>query len=447
MRNRFWDKRIPSFIGIIIITIGIGVTTFLVKQGGLVTSKASSSEQPKNVRIANVTDESFTVSYTTDSPTTGTINYGDSVGLGQTALDNLDQSAGKVANKTIHNITTTNLSALTKYYFVIVSGKDTYTNNSSPFEVITGPKIDTPAPKPNPISGKIILPSGESPKEAIAYLTSSNSQIISTPVKSDGTYEFELSKLRTADLGSYVDVQKDSSLKFLFYGDGLSANVSISSANLSEVPVITLSNDYNFDNSNNEILKTFNASTSSFPIFETTSETEDKPSILIPKKNQNFTDTKPSFKGTAVANQDVQITIHSDENIQTTVSADSNGNWTFTPPDGLSPGEHTITIVTRTSSGILQTITQSFVVYAAEGETTPTATPTPTPVSLTSTTLTPTPFDVTLTPTPGGETYLTPTPTSPLPITGNPTIMTAGIASMLTILIGGLLFLLARGGI
>ena len=41
MKRSFWDKRIPTFLGVILIAIGIGVTTFLVRQGGLFSINAS----------------------------------------------------------------------------------------------------------------------------------------------------------------------------------------------------------------------------------------------------------------------------------------------------------------------------------------------------------------------------------------------------------------------
>ena len=129
---------------------------------------------------------------------------------------------------------------------------------------------------------------------------------------------------------------------------------------------------------------------SGFPFTKKESENL-KPQILTPKKEQVFNDQKPQFQGTSLPNETVEIIIHSDENIQTQVIADGNGNWTYSPPANLSPGVHTITIKTRDSSGILTTIMQSFTVFAADSQVSESATPSATPTQMIMPTLTPTP--------------------------------------------------------
>jgi len=77
MKKNFWDRRIPTLFGILLITIGVGITTFLVNQGVLFKSNASLTNQPQNVRITNITGNSFTVSYQTESKVIGSLNYGE----------------------------------------------------------------------------------------------------------------------------------------------------------------------------------------------------------------------------------------------------------------------------------------------------------------------------------------------------------------------------------
>jgi len=101
---------------ILLITIGIGVTTFLVNQNILLRSNASTTEQPQNVRITNITDNSFSVSYETETQVIGSLNYGKDNKLGQQALDDRDQQAGSLVSHLMHNITVRNLTPQTKYY-------------------------------------------------------------------------------------------------------------------------------------------------------------------------------------------------------------------------------------------------------------------------------------------------------------------------------------------
>lgn len=467
MRNSFWNKRIPTLLGLILIVVGLGITTYLVRQGGLFSIRAGPGHEPKNVRISNITDTSFTASYSTEDAVTGVLNYGDSTALGQSSLDDRDQNSGKITTRKLHNITVRNLDPEKTYYFSIISSQDTYLNNSNPFEVNTAIVIEDAPLEQNPMSGKLILPSGKSPSEAIVYLTTEDSQIISTLTRDDGTFLLPLNSLRTSDLSSYFKLEEGKILKLLAIGEGLTSNVTLFSQQIEPVPTITLSSNYDF--TLNSLPKATNsASLEGFPSFnsnQASKESSNKsPQILTPQNDQGFTDQQPEFKGTAPANETVQITINSEEEIKAVVKADANGNWKYRPTSELSAGNHTITITTKDASGNTKTINQSFIVYAsgnqiagANGSPTPTKSPTPTPTiknTPTSTTAPKPTSEATIEPTQNPTSTpnitaaeFTPTPTTPLPPTGNATIITAGVIGLLIALIGGLLLLVSRGTI
>ena len=463
MKKKFWDKRIPTLFGILLITLGVGVTTFLVNQGVLFKSNASLTDQPQNVRITNITDGSFTVSYQTESKVIGSLDYGADQKLGQPALDDRDQQTGNLTSYNIHNITVRNLNPQTKYLFSITSGQGTYTNNGQAFEVNTGSKLSDSPPNQDPISGKILLSDGSAPKEAIVYVTADNSQVISTLVKSDGSYILPLNSLRTNDLTTYYSFPSDGTVKMLVFGNTLTSNVLISLSQTRPIPTIMLSQDYDFRESQSPVA-TISGSLTSFPSFESTSSAS-APQILTPKNGQELTDQQPLFKGTSAPNQDVKITIHSNQVVQTTVKADQSGNWNYRPPSNLSPGTHTITVQAKDDAGILKTITQSFVVYASGQKINPPPSGSPTPIVTVAVSPTSMPLPtvvITSVPTISIAPLITATPSvtlteskggfdiSPtqkaLPPTGNPSIMTAGIVGAIVTLVGGLLFLLTRGG-
>ena len=207
---------------------------------------------------------------------------------------------------------------------------------------------------------------------------------------------------------------------------------------INSIPVITLSNNYDF-REREQKNSSPSAAFESFPSFSSTSSSKTKGiQILTPGKGQAFSNQKPVLKGKGTPNQNVQITIHSSQQIQATVNTDANGNWSYQPNAPLSPGSHTITVTAKDSLGVLQTITQAFTVYAAETSPTPTTeTNTPTP-TLTVATANPSPSD---------SLTLTATPRQPLPQTGNTSIITAGIVGLLITVVGGLIFLLSRKGI
>lgn len=454
MREKFWNKKIPTLLGILLIAVSVGVTTFLVNQTTFFKSNASLSDQPKDVRITNVTDNSFTVSYSTDSQVPGSLNYGKDQTLGQTGLDDRDQQSGNLANYNIHNITLRSLQSQTQYFFTITSGQNNYLNSGEPFTVTTAASLSAPLEQ-TPMTGKVTLPDGTAPTEAIVYVTTDNAQVISTLTKSDGSFILPLNSLRTSDLSSYYALPDNATIKILALGDSLTSNVVLSTNQANSIPTIVLSNNYDFRTSQAPTGVPVNLE--NFPSFNSTPSANASPEILTPKDNQTFTDQQPLFKGTTLPSQNVKIVIQSDDVIQANVTADANGNWTYRPANPLAAGNHTIAITAKNSSGVLETITKSFVIYASGQQinpAVPSGTPTPTPT--TTPTLTPAVTQkITPTPTITPMTTITPavtqtqtkggviSPTGTLPPTGNPSIITAGIAGTVIVIAGGLLFLLA----
>jgi len=251
MRNAFWDKRIPTLLSILLIGISIVITSVLVKNRVIFVSRADITQTPQDVKITNISDNSFTISYTTESENIASVSFGTDNSLGQTALDDRDQKGGIRPHK-IHNFVLQNLRPKTKYFFTIVSGDYTFLNNGVPYEITTAPipKI-TPTPKA-PITGKIVLPDGESPKEALVYANIDKAQEISSLAKTDGTYLLPLSFL-LEDLSYPITLDANAVIKMVITNGSLKSNVLLSARQTNPVPVITLSNDYDFTQKTKQI--------------------------------------------------------------------------------------------------------------------------------------------------------------------------------------------------
>lgn len=449
--NNIWNKRIPTLFGLLAIVVGIAVTSFLTKQGVIFTGQASPSDEPKNVQISNITDASFTVSYTTDGEVFGSLSVGQNTSLGNTVLDDRDKTL--TAHKA-HVMTVKNLNPQTSYLFSIISGQNTYLKNGVLYDVKTGPPLDLSlSTERGNLSGKIVMPDGSNGTDTVIYLNIAGAQIMSTLTKSDGSYNLPLNSIKTAGLASYYDLLPEKVAKLSIFGNSLSSKASIRIVDISDVPTITLSQNYDFTISNSP-LQDSTATPSANQVFPSTapSSSNTTPQILTPKKDQGFSDDQPLFKGKATPNEDVEITIHSDDNISARVVADQNGNWTYRPDTSLTPGTHTITIKTKDSFGILKTITQQFTVYAAGSQVgesaTPSATLTPTPTPTPTLTIIPV---ATITPTeiitPSQTPTSTPTPTTILPPAGSSTLPTIGILGATLIFIGAFLFIFTRVGI
>jgi len=417
------NRKIPTILGIALIAMGIPLTTFFLKNQTFVRSQASGSQDPQNVEITNISDQTFTVTYQTDVMATGSINYGPSKQLGKSALEDIDEEKGSFSPKIIHSMSVNQLTPSTKYYLAIISGYATFLDDGNPYTATTAPNISSSSAQENIIKGKIILPNGSMPPEAIVYLNTDNSQTLSSTTDSDGEFSFSLKNLRTSNLSSYFNVNDDTVFEISATDGSLKSNASFSLNQTGSIPTMTLSNDYNFTQDTSPAASK-SAQALGFPL-TSPGDQNLTPKILSPKDKQSFSSQKPQFSGIGIPNEKIDITINSADEITAQVTADSNGNWIYQPTTNLAPGDHTITIKARDSQGILTTITQSFTVYAAE---------LPTPAStassvVTAPTILPTQIPImTQVPTPAPSPIALPIRTkSGLPPTGNsPTLLFTG---------------------
>lgn len=441
MRETFWNKKIPTLLGLLIITIAISITTLLVGQSTFFEQQASPTTEPQDVRITNISDSSFTVSYKTSSFVLGSVNFGKDHKLGQTVGDERDKNT--VAQHKIHSFTTQNLDPSTKYYFSIVSGQESYLNNGLPYEVTTAAAAKTKGGTGFMV-GKVVTVENLPPKEAVVYMTTTGAQALSTVANSDGSYTLSLEKLRQQDLSSFFSFKPQSTIKMLIVSDVGQSSVVLTAKEVNYVPTVVISKNYDFTQSASETATS--SAELSFPTIST-GNVVSTPQITTPTKDQNLSDQTPLFKGKGVPNDKIIILIES-EPIQGQVTVDSSGNWSFTPTTPLAPGLHTITITARDSAGILRTITQTFTIVGAAQAATPTPTPTPslfptpTPTAAPIVSASPSATPIVIpTPTPAPIVIATPIPT--LPPTGTSEVST-GVMGMALAVVGVFFFLLTR---
>lgn len=449
MKNSIFQKRIPNLIVFLLLIISVGITSVFMNNTTISLTRASLSNIPQDVQVTNITDTSFTVSYQTSDKVSGILSYG--------IDDKIDQNTQDYSPHTIHYINVKDLKPQTKYFFSITSGADKFLNNNAPYEIITAPTID----KLNsslPLSGSVLLPDGSKALEGVVYLQSDTSQTLSTII-TNGSYSFDLSLLRNKDLTAFANLPQNPILSMHVVSDSLQSDIKFSATEDSLVPPVTLSQNYDFITSNNPISSDQNNATDAanitgFPQVST-NDPDNNPQILTPKKNEEFIDQQPLFKGTASPKTNIDITINSEAPIQGKATVDANGVWTFRPSNPLSPGQHTITVTTKNQSGIIQKITQSFTVYASGTQVNESATPsatitavvpsnTPIPTPTPTPTFSPTPTP-TLTPTiiPANTTKGDIIPTV-IPAPGNSTVMSIGVFGAITTISGILLFILTK---
>lgn len=98
--------------------------------------------------------------------------------------------------------------------------------------------------------------------------------------------------------------------------------------------------------------------------------------IVTPAKNASVTSEQPTFTGKAPPGATVTLIIRSDP-VTVTVTADANGNWSYTPTAPLASGTHSVVAsATDPTTGTTLTTTNSFVVASGgSGTSSQSATP------------------------------------------------------------------------
>lgn len=461
-KNNILNRKLPRFFGVFVLLASVATIFWLSGNVVLFESKAALGNNPKNVEISNISEDSFTVSYITDESVSASISYGTNNELGQVSFD--VRGSDEAANYRIHYLTVKSLTPDTKYFFSIRSGDEVFQNDSTLYEVKTAqvfPKKESNATFT--VSGKAIPEAGEASTEAIAYLRSEGSQLISTLLKQDGSYSFKLDNLLKKDLSGIFDVLASTKFDMVITDPTLKSNVSFFASLASPVPPVILSKDYDFALGSgfaSTATATESAGVTGFPEVPEEGAAEE-PVILTPKSDEKLKDQKPLFEGKALPNSDVEITIQSNHEIITTVQTDENGNWEYRPDTPLEPGEHTITVKTLSASGILQTLTRSFTVFAQGSQFTepsisptrsvsPTTVPTAIPTQIPTTTPTSSPIPtvastpVIIVPTTLTSPIASESPgitTPPIPDSGSSAMLIGIIGVVLSIGIGGLIFL------
>lgn len=187
---------------LIILILGLVIGLYLISQKTSLFSKAGVSDIPKEVKISNIADNSFTISWITDIATPGFIQYGKDQNLGQTALD--DRDSGSQTAHFTHHVSLKNLDPNSPYYFKIGSGAKVYDNSGQPYTQTTAPTTTDTPPLADPLFGKVLKQNGQAPNEALVYLQPEHGTVLSSYIRSDGNFLITLTNARADNLSSYL---------------------------------------------------------------------------------------------------------------------------------------------------------------------------------------------------------------------------------------------------
>jgi hypothetical protein len=379
-KSGLFTKRIPTIFGVLILLGGLVAGVILVNgRQGLLT-KAGPTEAPKNVKISNLGASTFSVSWTTDTPVTGFIKYSENPAKITTPGGDIrDQISGSSQGYTNHYVSVTGLSPDKTNYFMIGSGSQLYDDSGKPFEVRTGKQVI--APPEDVINGKVIGADGSPVNNAIVYVETEGGQTLSTMTKTDGVWRLNLALSRDKD-GAVLTYDAISSLVSIFVQAGISgtATAITNTGKTKPVPDIILGKNQSFIETviatgsgtvDEKAIKSggFKNITEEAAIVLSPEASEAAGSMIITNPAINgemIATSSPEFSGKTVPGATIRITVNSTIEMTQMIKADKDGIWKWTPPQGLEPGIHTLTLEFTDENNIFQKVIRSFTVLASD---------------------------------------------------------------------------------
>ncbi len=409
MKIKFKQVKIPTLVGLIVLLAGIAAGVYFIQQSPNWLLRASPESKPKQVKITNITDGSFAVSWVTDEATSGFVKYSTDSSFDLVAKDDRDQLSGKTNNYKTHHVTVKGLTPQSRYQFKIGSGRSIFDNNGQPFDTTTAPKLSQAEPASDVAYGNVVNQNDQPVEGAIVYLSLNGATPLSTISKSSGNWVIPLNTARSEDLNNFATYDKSASIEDIFVqaADSGFATAIATTGNDNPLPTIKLGNNHDFrttggsNNTENPIGQMLEEQNP--PDIEldglTSNDSQEtnfdnqQLTIINPSQDENLNTQRPEFLGTAPAKQTLTITVESEPVYTGTVQVDENGNWSWEPPADLEPGDHTITVSMADGT----TESKTFTVLAQGDSSLPalTATPSaqisPTPTIMPTSSPTPTP--------------------------------------------------------
>lgn len=434
-KSKLMKKRIPTMVGLGILVVGLIVGVIFLGTGpGVFAPRATPETTPSQIKLTNVTDSGFTVSFFTAESTPGFVKYGTEVDAVKSQTgDDRDQLSGTVGSYQLHHITVRGLKPSTNYYYLIGTGSNaSFDNNGAPFMVKTTEKGGAPSAAKTAY-GNILSAAGNPVNGAIVYVSLPEVGEMSSLTKASGGWAIPLSNARKADGSGYAVIAETDVLTILAQGlkANETSNITVSVAESQPVADITLgqnavaektvvasdsaeissngaTNSGTLENTVAQFRGTLADASQSGTTFELADNLgvtkvsggldslgvlESSSTSVVPESTEEaifvldlqgtssgqIVNTQtPMIAGKAVPNVIVSIEVHSDTQITQQLTADENGYFSLdieALKKNLEPGEHTATYsYVDPATGKTVTKTVTFVVEpkttAATGGTT-----------------------------------------------------------------------------
>ncbi len=413
------EKKIPTILGILLV-LGLMSSLTLLKSGTGFFSKAAKETSPQEVKITNITDSSFVVSWYTEKQTAGFIEIKN---LDQETFFDVRDQPGNLNKFDTHYVVVKNLNPETKYQFTINSGgRVYYEEGQKEYSVQTAGLVPGEPPKATLASGRVVTLEDEPAGGAVVYIQISDISPLSALVTDKGNWVVSLAQAYSEDLVARANYQEGKIVENINVQGGAmgEAAATVFTQNDDPVPEIKLGGNYDFTDQKDSLDVGEDLSP---PPSDSKLKTDDlrlekeKPfRIINPEDGETITIPQPEIFGEGPRGGKVEITLESEIKYEAEIDIGGGGEWSWTPPQSLSPGTHTLRVdYSDPDTGEKETFLRTFVLSASDEDSGPAFSSTPSGTTATPTpTLTATPQPTnTPQPTSTSQPTKTPAPTTP----------------------------------
>jgi hypothetical protein len=358
------NLKVPTFIAVFVLLVGVVAGIALIQSQQSVQTSASVEKAPYNVTVSNIQDDSFTVTWTTDTPTVGFILWGKDA----TPVTPAQSMGG--GSKEVHMVKVKSLEPSTEYLFTITSGGTEYKDSGKPWGVSTGPGLGMPE-KSKVISGSVEDKDGEPVPFAVVTVSAEGMTTLTAMTSSTGSWVVPLSLARTPDLTEYANIS-DNKLEITVLTGNQGKATAVVHANVEgTLPPIVIGHSHDFTNLTSVVDRSSPEAQLALPDGEVEKVQGISDSSVVTLESVDngevvFT-AIPEFFGDGPPGSEISITVHSDP-VSGTAQVKDDGQWEWAPPKTLENGLHNITLEWIDTQGIVHTLTRSFIVQAQEGE-------------------------------------------------------------------------------
>lgn len=216
---------IPTIFGLLIIIVSLVSGVVIIQSVQTFKSSASVSSSPHDLRVTNVKDTSFSISWMTDMPTIGFVKY---TGQG------VSNQTSPTSNSKVHFVNILNIKPDSTYTVTVNSGGQDF--DSRQVQTIT-----SYIPAEKLISGQVFNNKNLPAKDALVYIATDGVIKWSAQVSESGNFLTSLPALPDSTILQILVQNQDNT----------TADAQIDLASAHPIPTIVMGNSYDFRNQQN----------------------------------------------------------------------------------------------------------------------------------------------------------------------------------------------------